>query len=96
MKEDNIEDEYLQEDKEMLLQLLESQWMEAEELCRYLESMNLFAQDDNLEHAINMQRLIVVGMKDQYLTFEKNVLATSKAMDYSWDPNNKQENKDEI
>ncbi len=83
---DNIEDQYLQEDKEMLLQLLESQWMEAEELSRYLESMNLFAQDVHLEHAVKMQQLIVAGMKDQYLTFEKNVLATSTAMDYNWIP----------
>lgn len=86
---DNIEDQYLQEDKEMLLQLLESQWIEAEELSRYLESMNLFAQDVHLEHAVKMQQLIVAGMKDQYLTFEKNVLATSTAMDYTWIPNNK-------
>ncbi len=86
MKDENIEDQYLQEDKEMLLQLLESQWMEAEELSRYLESMNLFAQDVHLEHAVKMQQLIVAGMKDQYLTFEKNVLATSTAMDYNWIP----------
>lgn len=87
MKEDNIEDDYKQEDREMLLQLLESQWTESEELCRYLESMNLFAQSKDLEHTINMQRLILVGMKDQYLTFEKNVLATSNAVDYNWVPN---------
>jgi hypothetical protein len=83
---DNIEDQYLQEDKEMLLQLLESQWIEAEELSRYLESMNLFAQDVHLEHAVKMQQLVVAGMKDQYLIFEKNVLATSTAVDYNWIP----------
>jgi hypothetical protein len=87
MKDDNIEDQYLQEDKEMILQLLESQWIEAEELSRYLESMNLFAQDVHLEHAVKMQQLVVAGMKDQYLTFEKNVLATSTAVDYNWFPN---------
>ncbi len=83
---DNIEDQYLQEDKEMLLQLLESQWIEAEELSRYLESMNLFAQDVHLEHTVKMQQLVVAGMKDQHLTFEKNVLATSRAVDYNWVP----------
>lgn len=87
MKDDNIEDQYLQEDKEMLLQLLESQWVEAEELSRYLESINLFAQDVHLEHAVKMQQLVVAGMKDQYLTFEKNVLATSTAVNYNWFPN---------
>lgn len=90
MKDDNIEDQYLQEDKEMLLQLLEVQWVEAEELSRYIESMNLFAQDVHLEHAVKMQQLILAGMKDQYLTFEKNVLATSTAMDYNWVPKNKE------
>ena len=91
MQDDNINDQYSQEDKEMILQLLESQWAEAEDLYRYLESMNLFAQDVHLEHAVKMQQLIIAGMKDQYLTFEKNVLATSNAMDYNWVPNNNKE-----
>lgn len=90
MQDGNINDSYSQEDKEMILQLLESQWTETEELYRYLESMNLFAQDVHLEHVVKMQQLIIAGMKDQYLTFEKNVLATSNAVDYNWVPSNEE------
>lgn len=87
-KNDNVpEDELTYDDKVLILQMLEQQYAEAEEVYRYLHSVNTFSINSNLENILEYQRLVVLGMKKQYFEYEDKLFVDSNIEKiYRWEP----------
>lgn len=87
-KDDNLNDDDLTyDDKLLILQMLEHQYCEAEEMYRYLHSMHNFSNNSNLEQTLEYQKLVVLGLKQQYFDYEQLMLLESNIENsYTWVP----------